>query len=71
MEGTYNETQSVLSHTQSGVGILIDRAEGKYEGTEIYSDLDVPKIEKLPDTQWHRNVDLTIINAAEEGTEEW
>ena len=70
MEGTYNETQSVLSHTQSGVGILIDRAEGKYEGTEIYSDLDVPKIEKLPDTQWHRNVDLTIINASEEGTEE-
>ena len=49
---------------------MTDNAEGKYESTEIYSDLDVPKIEKLPDTQWHRDVDLTIINAAEEGTEE-
>ena len=49
---------------------MTDNAEGKYESTEIYSDLDVPKIEKLPDTQLHRKVDLTIINAAEEGMEE-
>lgn len=47
----------------------MDNAEGKYEATDIYSDLDIPKIESLPDTQPHRVVDLTIVAAAKEGTE--
>jgi hypothetical protein len=49
--------------------VLTDHADGKYAGTEIYSDLDVPKIETLPDTQPHRAIDLAIVAAAEEGTE--
>jgi len=55
-----------LIHT-SGTGVLVDNAEGKYEGTNAYSDLDIPKIESLPETQPHRNVDLTVVAAAEEG----
>jgi len=45
----------------------MDNAEGKYESTDIYSDLDTPKIESLPDTQAHRIVDLAIVAAEEEG----
>lgn len=56
----------VLIHT-SGTGVLTDNAGGDHEGQEIYSDLDIPKIEGLPDTQPHRNVDLAIVAAAEEG----
>jgi len=53
-------------HT-SGTGVLVDNAEGNYEGTNIYSDLDIPKIESLPDSQPHRIVDRAIVAAAEEG----
>ena len=52
---------------QSGTGVLTDNAEGRYEGSEIYSDLDIPKIENLADSQPHRIVDRTIVAAAEEG----
>ena len=47
----------------------MDNAEGKYEAVDTYSDLDIPKIESLPDTQPHRIIDLAIVAAAEEGTE--
>jgi len=47
---------------------LEDSVEGNYEGTDIYSDLDIPKIESLSDAQPHRIVDRTIVAAAEEGT---
>jgi len=53
--------------SQSGTGVLADNAEGRYEGTDIYSDLDIPKIESLPDTQPHRIIDRTVVAAAEEG----
>jgi len=53
-------------HT-SGTGVLMDNAGGNYEGSDIYSDLDIPKIESLPDTQIHRIIDRTIVAAAEEG----
>jgi len=56
----------ILIHT-SGTGTLVENAEGNYEGTDIYSDLDIPKIESLSDAQPHRIVDLTIVAAAEEG----
>lgn len=66
---TCNRTKPVTSHLQSGVGVLVDNAEGNYESTDVCSDLDVPKIESLPDSQWHRIVDRTIVAAAEEGKE--
>jgi len=56
----------ILIHT-SGTGILVDTAGGEYEGAEIYSDLNIPKIEGLPATQPHRVVDRAIVAAAEEG----
>jgi len=48
---------------------LADNAEGRYEGTDIYSDLDISKIEGLADTQPHRIIDRTVVAAEEEGTE--
>ena len=56
---------------QSGTGVLADDAEGRYEGTDIYSDLDIPRIESLPDTQPHRIIDRTVVAAAEEGNRKW
>jgi len=55
-----------LIHT-SGTGVLSDNAGGDQEGTEIYSDLDIAKIEGLPDAQPHRRIDLAIVAAAKEG----
>lgn len=46
---------------------MTDNAEGRYESTDVYSDLDIPKIESLADTQPHRVVDRTIVAAEEEG----
>jgi len=56
----------ILIHT-SGTGVFIDNAGGEYEGTEIYSDLNVTKIESVHGSQPHRVVDLAIVAAAEEG----
>jgi len=61
----------IFIHT-SGTGVLTDNAAGNFEGTDIYSDLDIPKIESLADTQFHRLIDLAIVAAAEEGyTRTW
>ncbi|KIK96926.1 hypothetical protein PAXRUDRAFT_825456 [Paxillus rubicundulus Ve08.2h10] len=59
-------TTPVLIHT-SGIGVLIDDAQGNYASNEIYSDLNIHKLESLPRTQPHREVDLAIANAGEEG----
>jgi len=66
VDTSYDETQS---NPQSGTGVLTDRAAGNFEGTDIYSDLDIPKIESLADTQFHRLIDLAIVAAAEEGAQ--
>ncbi|KAF8837258.1 NAD(P)-binding protein [Paxillus ammoniavirescens] len=59
-------TTPVLIHT-SGIGVLIDDAQGNHGSNEIYSDLNIHKLESLPRTQPHREVDLAIANAGEEG----
>jgi len=56
----------VLIHT-SGTGVLIDNCRGDYKSDTIYSDLDLAKIEALPDTQYHRLVELAVLNAGKEG----
>ena len=38
-----------------------------YECETIYHDADVKQMESIPPTQLHRNVDLEILNADEEG----
>jgi len=53
-------------HT-SGTGVLIDNAGGDYSTETIYNDADPDQIETLAPTQVHRNVDLEIVKADEEG----
>ncbi|KAG6888925.1 hypothetical protein C0995_004938 [Termitomyces sp. Mi166 len=51
----------------STIGVLIDNANGQYAGKDVYSDLDLEKLESLPDSQPHRNVDLTLVDADNRG----
>lgn len=48
-------------------GVLIDDAGGMYPTDEVYSDLDIDKLETLAPTQPHRDVDLALVNADTEG----
>jgi hypothetical protein len=40
---------------------------GMFASENIYSDLDIAKIETLPPTQMHREIDLAIVEAGKEG----
>ncbi|KAJ7167992.1 hypothetical protein C8R46DRAFT_1270737 [Mycena filopes] len=51
----------------SGIGCLGDGAEGAFAADTVYNDLDIAQIESLPATQSHRNVDLAIVEADEQG----
>ncbi|KAF9468157.1 NAD(P)-binding protein [Collybia nuda] len=55
-----------LIHT-SGTGVLADDANGMYSTNEVYSDLDIEKLEALAPTQPHREVDLALVKADTEG----
>lgn len=59
-------TSSKDSH-QSGTGLIADTAAGLYATDKIWDDLDPDDLETLPDTAPHRDVDLAIINADNEG----
>ncbi|TFK49690.1 NAD(P)-binding protein [Heliocybe sulcata] len=54
----------ILIHT---VGLVVDNAEGKYATDNLYSDLDIAKIEALDSKQPHRWVDEVIAAADDEG----
>ncbi|EJF55689.1 NAD(P)-binding protein [Dichomitus squalens LYAD-421 SS1] len=56
----------ILIHT-SGTGLLIDDARGEYPTETIYSDLNVEQLKSIPPTAYHRNVDLLVVGADEEG----
>lgn len=45
----------------------MDNAGGMFEGGIVYSDLDVAQIERIPDEAFHRNVDLVVVAADDEG----
>lgn len=45
----------------------MDNAMGMHGDHPVYSDLDIDAIEAVPDTQFHRNVDIPIIAADKEG----
>lgn len=49
------------------LGVLTDDARGMHSTQNIYSDLDIEKIETLPPTQPHRDVDLALVEADEQG----
>ncbi|OJT02633.1 hypothetical protein TRAPUB_6814 [Trametes pubescens] len=64
----YKDTDKVptLIHT-SGTGVLTDHAAGMYATDIIYDDNDAEQLAKLSPEQPHRNVDLAVIAADEEG----
>jgi len=51
----------------SGTGLLVDECDGTFEGKTVYSDLNVEQLESLPDTAFHREVELAVIAADKEG----
>ncbi|PIL35407.1 hypothetical protein GSI_02133 [Ganoderma sinense ZZ0214-1] len=56
----------ILIHT-SGAGVLADNARGEYPSKTIYSDLDVRQLKDIPETAFHRTVDLRVVDADERG----
>ncbi|EIW84048.1 NAD(P)-binding protein [Coniophora puteana RWD-64-598 SS2] len=56
----------ILIHT-SGTGLLVDKADGKFEGQTFYDDTDVEQMNSIPETQIHRNVDLLVVEADKQG----
>ncbi|KIM42989.1 hypothetical protein M413DRAFT_443806 [Hebeloma cylindrosporum] len=56
----------ILIHT-SGTALIADNALGLHSEHIIYSDLDVEKLNALPISALHRNVDIPIIEADSSG----
>ncbi|KAI0938010.1 hypothetical protein AcV7_003323 [Taiwanofungus camphoratus] len=56
-----------LKHITTTSGVLSDQANGMYSTDVIYSDMDIAQIESLPPTAVHRNVDLAIVEADQQG----
>ncbi|KAH9480249.1 Oxidase ucsJ [Psilocybe cubensis] len=56
----------ILIHT-SGAALLSDDARGMTSDRTIYNDLDAEKINAFPETVFHRNVDIPIVEADKEG----
>ncbi|CAF1386719.1 unnamed protein product [Adineta steineri] len=57
--------KSVIYIHTSGTAVISEDVRGKKGSNSIYSDLDPNKINSIADDQWHRDVDLLIINAAQ------
>ncbi|KIY63090.1 NAD(P)-binding protein [Cylindrobasidium torrendii FP15055 ss-10] len=55
-----------LIHT-SGTGVLSVKADGEFVESPIYSDLDIPLIEKLSLEQPHREVDVALVKDDADG----
>ncbi|KAF9562652.1 NAD(P)-binding protein [Agrocybe pediades] len=56
----------ILLHT-SGTGILVDFAAGLRSEKDVYSDLEVERLDAIPSSVIHRNVDIPIIEADKAG----
>jgi hypothetical protein len=69
LKKSFHTTNSTPIFIQvSGTGVLTDNAMGMYSASSVTSDLDIRKIEALPITQPHREVDVTIIEADKQGS---
>lgn len=64
----YDKTSKIpiFIHT-SGTGVLMDNAVGLQETDVIYVDTNAEQFESLPDTAFHRLVDLEVVAADKEG----
>ena len=49
------------------LGVFMDNAVGLQETNTIYVDTNVEQIESLPDTAFHRSVDLEVVAADKDG----
>lgn len=58
---------TVVIITNKCQGVLIDDVQGMHSTKNVYSDLDINKLETLAPTQPHRNVDLTLVEADAQG----
>ncbi|EAU83195.2 hypothetical protein CC1G_07877 [Coprinopsis cinerea okayama7 len=60
-------TAPILIHT-SGTGFTLQMVNGMHSNLDkVVSDLDSDTIEAIPEDVWHRNVDIPIVKADEEG----
>jgi nucleoside-diphosphate-sugar epimerase len=57
----------IYIHT-SGTGVLTEDVRGKKGSNTVYSDLNPDQINGLADEQIHRNVDLLVINSADDNS---
>lgn len=64
----YSQTKipAIVIHT-SGTGVLTDDAKGLHPTDTVYDDADAAQMASLAPTQMHRNVDLELLKADEEG----
>lgn len=51
----------------SDLGVLADDAAGMRDTDIIYNDRDIEQLASIPRTQPHREVDLTVLTADQEG----
>ncbi|TCD61922.1 hypothetical protein EIP91_007714 [Steccherinum ochraceum] len=57
----------VLIHT-GGAGVISDAAMGQFTSTKVYDDAgDEAALDALPESTWHRNVDIPLAAAHKEG----
>ncbi|EED84078.1 predicted protein [Postia placenta Mad-698-R] len=56
----------ILIHT-SGTAVIATQAKGIFSSDTIYSDTDVEQIKSIPPTVPHKDVDLAVIAADEQG----
>ncbi|PFH53081.1 hypothetical protein AMATHDRAFT_138304, partial [Amanita thiersii Skay4041] len=56
-----------LIHTVSYLRVLVDNERGMHSTDKVYSDLNIPLIESLPDSQPHRIVDRSLVEADNQG----
>ncbi|KAH9168825.1 hypothetical protein EDB89DRAFT_2202042 [Lactarius sanguifluus] len=60
-------TRTILDVGLKFLGVLMDDAAGLHDTDVIYADTDPEQIESLPDTAFHRLVDLEVVAADKEG----
>lgn len=54
-------------NSQSGCAIVVDKSVGKYKSEVVTDDLDTAAMAAIPRDAPHRNVDLEVLRAHEEG----
>ena len=55
----------IATTTDKCQGVLINAARGVHSSKNVYSDLDIDKLETLTPAQPHRDVDLSLVEATQ------